>query len=92
MCFRMHRHDHEQAGLEVDGVEREDVQRGRERAFVAHAQRSGTVALLCVAIWMATGFGYFWPGWVLLFLALRLGIFASRVYGRGDRSRVDAYL
>ncbi|HZQ26940.1 MAG TPA: hypothetical protein VFA94_04490 [Acidimicrobiales bacterium] len=52
------------------------------RDFVAHAQRAGGIVLLCMAIWAFTGFGSFWPVWVLLFLGLRLANHARHVYSR----------
>jgi hypothetical protein len=60
------------------------------RAFVAHAQRSGMLVLLCVAIWAITGFGTFWPVWVALFLGLRLANHARHVYSRsGQEPELD---
>ncbi|RUP33273.1 MAG: DUF1707 domain-containing protein [Mycolicibacterium sp.] len=51
------------------------------------------VNLLCLAIWLATGAGYFWPFWVAvpwgcaLLIPSAIGVFTSggRVYVRGER-------
>jgi signal transduction histidine kinase len=44
------------------------------RAFEAHAAVDGVVVVLVVVIWALTSQGYFWPIWVVLPLALILGI------------------
>lgn len=42
------------------------------RKRVLYSTGSGAlVAVLCVAIWLATGAGYFWPMWVILGLGIR---------------------
>jgi signal transduction histidine kinase len=48
----------------------------RIRALTIHAALSFGICLLVVAIWALTGSGYFWPMWVILPLALVLGIHA----------------
>jgi hypothetical protein len=53
--------------------------------FVAHAQKAAGILFVVLAVWALTGFGGFWPGWVLLFLGLSLGKHARQVYGR-DRA------
>ena len=74
---------------EIDGVD-DDAQERRERAFVHHAQRSGTILLICLAIWLFTGAGYFWPVWVLLFVGIKVGLHAWHVYGQPVTADVDA--
>jgi len=55
---------------------------GRDReAFIEHAQKTAAVFVIVLVVWAASGFGYFWPGWVLLFLGLKLGNHARRAYG-----------
>ena len=43
--------------------------------------------LICLTIWALSGFGAFWPGWVLLVCGLRLANHARRVFGRGTHDR-----
>jgi phosphoglycerol transferase MdoB-like AlkP superfamily enzyme len=38
----------------------------RRRALVTHFVSFCVVNILIVVIWLATGGGYFWPGWVIL--------------------------
>lgn len=57
--------------------------------FVAHAQKTATLFFIVVMIWAATGFGAFWPAWVLLFAGLKLGNHARRVYGGGSEAAAD---
>ena len=52
--------------------------------FVQHAQRVGTVVLICVVVWAATGFGTFWPLWVALFLGVKLAAHARLAYQDRD--------
>ena len=66
-----------------------DTNRDRARARVEkkHKLRADVVAyvlinLALVAAWAATGFGYFWPGWVLGFWAVFLLLDAWNVYYR----------
>jgi hypothetical protein len=46
---------------------------------------------VCVAIWAVSGFGTFWPLWVLLFGGLSLGRHARRVYGGRRDDELDRY-
>lgn len=64
------------------------------RGFVQHAQKAAAVVLVCLFIWAATGFGYFWPVWVMLFVGLGLGGHARRVYLRPEEEpeREDEYV
>lgn len=57
--------------------------------FVAHAQKMAGLFAICIVIWAATGFGGFWPGWVLLFGGLSLGNHARRVYGGRRDDELD---
>lgn len=57
----------------------------RRAEFVSHATRFGAILTICVAVWLVTGAGYFWPVWVLLFGALSLGRRARDAYG-GDET------
>jgi hypothetical protein len=54
-----------------------------KEAFIQHAQKMAGVFVVVLFIWAVTGFGAFWPGWVLLFGGLKLGNHARRVYGGG---------
>ncbi|HVY97161.1 MAG TPA: histidine kinase, partial [Solirubrobacterales bacterium] len=45
-----------------------------EVPLAAHAAVSATLAAIVLAIWAATGGGYFWPAWVWLGLAIPLGL------------------
>ncbi|MCU1450975.1 MAG: hypothetical protein JWP02_3145 [Acidimicrobiales bacterium] len=65
--------------IEEWGERRHDAVRAR-RSFVRHAERRGSLVVLCIAIWLVTGAGYFWPIWVIVFAVLSLGIRARRVY------------
>jgi signal transduction histidine kinase len=46
----------------------------QRRALAFDAAVSGAIAALMVVIWALTGAGYFWPEWVILPLALVVGI------------------
>jgi hypothetical protein len=52
-----------------------------QRSFMWHAQRYGGLVLICLAIWALSGFGYFWPAWVIVIGGLKLGFHARSVYG-----------
>jgi signal transduction histidine kinase len=45
----------------------------REKAFLIHAQLTGLIAAILLAIYVLTGFGTFWPAWALFGLAALLG-------------------
>ncbi len=47
---------------------RSDRAQPRRRFNLAHfvLQKFGIVNVICVSIWAMTGFGYFWPMWVML--------------------------
>ena len=73
----------------ADAADAEEAQSRRERSVMRHASRVGTIVFVCVAIWLLTGAGYFWPGWVLAFGLLRFGVHAHDVYGRPLRAEID---
>jgi uncharacterized membrane protein YccC len=74
---------------DLDADDADEAQAGRERAVMRHASRIGTIVLFCLAIWLLTGAGYFWPGWVLAFGVFRLGVHARQVYGHPLRAGAD---
>ena len=39
------------------------------------------LVVLCIAVWLVTGAGYFWPMWVLLWAVFTIGVRARRAYG-----------
>lgn len=45
--------------------ERSPARRGLEVAFSIHTTVYVLVNALCLFIWAASGFGYFWPMWVM---------------------------
>jgi signal transduction histidine kinase len=45
-----------------------------EVSLATHVALTGIVAFAVIAIWGATGGGYFWPAWVLLGLLILLGL------------------
>jgi signal transduction histidine kinase len=71
----------------------EAMRRYRLRAFWIECGTAAGLVLLMTVIWAATGQGYFWPEWVLLPLALLVGIHAlvelvdRRLAARSRRSR-----
>jgi hypothetical protein len=87
MCWHAHERSYRRrADADFDD---EDAQERRERNFVQHAQKAGTILLICLSIWLLTGAGYFWPVWVMLFLGLRVGIHAWHVYGQPLHADID---
>ena len=64
---------------------------GPHPQFVNEAMKLGGVILICIAIWLLTGAGTFWPAWVILIGGLRLGFHAREVFG-GDDNDPDADL
>ncbi|HVC42856.1 MAG TPA: 2TM domain-containing protein [Candidatus Saccharimonadales bacterium] len=59
------------------------------RDFAAHAVAFVVVNVAIVAIWFATGHGYFWPAWVLGAWGVGLALHAWDVYGRRPISEED---
>jgi hypothetical protein len=52
-----------------------------ETIFSAHAAVFVLVNLLCLFIWAAAGFGYFWPVWVFGPWGFALGVHAWATWG-----------
>ena len=62
--------------------------RARRRAEKKHKFQGDVVAFIVVNLglvgaWAATGFGYFWPGWVMGIWGALLLLDAWNLYGRG---------
>jgi hypothetical protein len=51
-------------------------------AFVSMAQFYGVAIVICLVVWAATGADYFWPGWVILGVVVKMGVTARFLYGR----------
>jgi len=51
----------------------EEADARRRREFQSLASRFGAVFVLCLGVWLISGAGAFWPGWVLLAGAFLLG-------------------
>ncbi len=58
--------------------DRRDRSVGRHHAQPCSSDGLAVASLVCVVIWALTGFGYFWPIWVLL-PALFLGGFRGKI-------------
>lgn len=74
------------AGRATAGLQRRHADPARELAKKRVVQRTGAWLLIfvaCVAIWAATGAHYFWPMWVLIGGALRVGTCAWSELGPG---------
>jgi hypothetical protein len=52
------------------------------RALAIHAGVVAALVVFLTLVWAVTGRGYFWPGWVLLGLAIPLGIHALVAWAR----------
>jgi hypothetical protein len=86
MCGRAH----EGFRGRVETVEEaEDIQQRRERSVMRLASKMGTIVFVCMLIWLVTGAGYFWPGWVLAFGILKIGLYARDVYGHPVRAEAE---
>ena len=66
-------------------VRRLPAARGDERALAIHAGVATALAVFVTIVWAVTSSGYFWPAWVLLGLAIPLGIHALVVRARSGR-------
>jgi hypothetical protein len=91
MCWTAHHHDHRVARADRFGAvalqarDPDEIAARRQRAFVARATRFGWIIAICVGIWLLSGTGYFWPAWVIVIGAIRLGMQARWAYGaHGD--------
>jgi hypothetical protein len=86
MCWTVHHHDHRVARADRFGAialqtrDPEEVAARRQRAYVARATRFGWIVAICVGIWLLSGAGYFWPAWVIVIGAIRLGMQARWAY------------
>lgn len=72
---------------EVTKDELTDWERARKRVEKKHKFRSDVVAyvvinLFLIGIWAVSGFGYFWPGWVLAAWGMFLLLDAWNLYYR----------
>jgi hypothetical protein len=76
-------------GRVTDGEDAEEIQARREHSLMRHASKMGTIVVVCLAIWLITGAGYFWPAWVLAFGILRVGVHARDVYGHPVRAESE---
>ena len=86
MCGRAH---HNFRGRVTDVEDAEEIQARREHSLMRHASKMGTIVVVCLAIWLITGAGYFWPAWVLAFGILRIGVHARDVYGHPVRAESE---
>jgi signal transduction histidine kinase len=66
--------------LDVIVLRAQAAQPGPERWVRVHAEVSGTIGALLVAIWLVTGLGTFWPFWSLLGLGVVLALHALIVF------------
>jgi hypothetical protein len=94
MCWTAHHHDHRVTRADRFGAvarmqDPEEVAARRQRAYVARATRFGWIVAICVGIWLLSGGGYFWPVWVIVIGAIRLGMQARWAYGSSPRDDSD---
>ena len=82
-----HFHGGRRFGREFDS---EDAQERREHAFFGFVEKMAGILVICLAVWLFTGAGYFWPGWVILGVAFKIGLHARHTYGRST-SPSDSY-
>ena len=71
---------------------RDEAIRGlqRKRTFRRHLAAYVVVNLFLIVIWLATGAGYFWPGWVIAGWGIGVVANAWYAYGRGGDSISEA--
>jgi hypothetical protein len=62
----------------------------RKRTFRRHLAAYLVVNLFLIVIWLATGGGYFWPGWVIAGWGIGVATNAWYVYGRGGDAITEA--
>jgi hypothetical protein len=62
----------------------------RKRTFRRHLAAYVVVNLFLIVIWLATGSGYFWPGWVIAGWGIGVAANAWYAYGRGRDSISEA--
>lgn len=61
----------------------------RKRKFAGDIVAYVVVNLFLIGIWAVSGFGYFWPGWVLAGWAVLLVLDAWNVYFRRPITEAD---
>jgi hypothetical protein len=71
-----------------------EYEQARARAMRKHKFRGDLVGYVVinaflVAIWAVTGFGYFWPGWVLAGWGVLLVLSAWGIFVRHDLTEED---
>jgi hypothetical protein len=69
-------------------VDPEVADERRRRHFIDDASRFGVVVAICLAIWVVSGMGYFWPAWVIVIGGFKLAARARDTFG-GDRTYAD---
>jgi 2TM domain len=62
----------------------------RKRTFRRHLAAYVVVNVFLIVIWLATGAGYFWPGWVIAGWGIGVAANAWYVYGRGGDAITEA--
>ena len=58
------------------------------RSLVLHAGLIVVLSVFLTLIWVASGFGYFWPAWAMLGLGITLAIHAAAVLPRRSKERI----
>jgi hypothetical protein len=82
-------HRHRDRSYEASRWDDEDRIERRQARFRHFATRYGWVVVACIAIWLLTGAGSFWPMWVIVFGGIRLGLLARDAYGTTPEFRDD---
>lgn len=86
--------EHETPSVETSGANSREWKEARRRAEKKHKFRGDAVAyvvinLALVVAWAATGFGDFWPGWVMGIWGVLLILDGWNAYGRGPVTDED---
>ena len=79
MCHAARHHHHH-----FEGSSRRATREERQQEFVHKATRVGAAFMICVAVWVFTGLGSFWPIWVIGIGGLILARDARDAYGSGS--------
>ena len=61
----------------------------RKRGFKRYLVTYVVTNVAMIVIWAASGFGYFWPGWVLFGTSIALVFSARNAYGSGSGPITD---
>ena len=85
-----HAHRHREYELLRREADPEAAEERRRRHFVEDASRFGVIVGICVAIWLFTGLGYFWPAWVIAIGGFKLAARARDTFGGDERVYADA--